>query len=283
MPFVTSGQMLKNASQNGYAVGAFNAENLEFIQAIVSAAEEMRSPVIIQTTPGSIRYAGLEEFVAMARAAAEKARVDVCLHLDHGNSFDLCRLGVEAGYRSVMIDGSKLPFAENIALTQKTVAVAHAAGIPVEAELGMLGGKEDDTVGEGCAYTDPGDAARFAEETGIDSLAVAVGTAHGVYKETPVLDIPRVAKIRDAVPIPLVLHGASGLTDEAIRACIAGGIAKVNFATELRIAFTDAVKRYLLQNDVIDPKTYLALGREAVAAQVRARIAVCGSQNQNGR
>lgn len=281
MPFVTSEQMLKKASREGYAVGAFNAENMEFIQAIVSAAEEMRSPVIIQTTPGSIRYAGLEEFVAMAKAIAEKATVDVCLHLDHGSDFELCRRGVEAGYRSVMIDGSKLPFAENIALAQKTVEAAHAAGIPVEAELGMLGGKEDDTVGTANVYTDPADAAEFVAKTGIDSLAVAVGTAHGVYKETPILDVPRVGKIRKVVSVPLVLHGASGLTDESIRACIAKGIAKVNFATELRIAFTSAVKQYLLHNDVIDPKKYLALGREAVADQVKARIAVCGSQNKN--
>lgn len=275
MAYVNSYEMLRRARTGGYAVGAFNAENMETVQAIVEAAERMGTPVIVQTTPSSVRYAGIEQFHAMVRAAADKAKVDVCLHLDHGDSMQLCSDCVGIGYSSVMFDGSRLSFEENIRQTAQVVAMAHGAGVTVEAELGALGGKEDDLVGESGCYTDPGDAAEFVRRTAVDSLAIAVGTAHGVYKTTPVLDLERICAIAAVTDIPLVLHGSSGLTDECVKECVKRGICKVNFATELRIAFTNAVKTCIMDNNsIIDPKKYLSPAREAVREQVMKRIAI---------
>lgn len=281
MPYVTSEQMLKDAQIGKYAIGAFNVENMEMAIAIVSAAEELRAPVMLQTTPSTVKYASLELFCAMIRALADKASVPVAMHLDHGSSFELAKHALEAGYSSVMIDGSKEPLADNIAVTLSVVTEA-AGRVPVEAELGTVGGKEDSTVATGTAYTDPDDAVRFVKETGCSSLAVGIGTAHGIYVGTPVLDVNRLAAIRkkleDAnVSIPLVLHGASGLSDEAVQSCIAEGICKVNFATELRQAYTAGVKEYLASDpDVFDPKKYGKVAIEKVKAAVKYRIRVCG-------
>lgn len=276
MPYVTSTQMLLDAQHGGYAVGAFNAENMEMVMAIIAAAEEMGTPVMIQTTPSTIGYAGLDLYRANVYAAAARAKVDVCLHLDHGSSFELAVQAIAAGYSSVMIDGSQHPLEENIALTRAVVRVARPCGIPVEAELGKVGGKEDDLVSTGCGYTDPGDAARFVSETGIESLAVAIGTAHGIYTGTPVLDVDRLRAIRRVVDIPLVLHGASGLSDNAVRETIAAGICKVNFATELRIAYSDGIKACLAAAPgVYDPKKYGKAGMARVTELVKAKIAVC--------
>ena len=275
MPLVTSQQMLKDAQQGGYAVGAFNAENMEMVQAIVAAAEELRAPVMIQTTPSTVKYASVALSAANVRAAAERASVPVCIHLDHGNSFDLCMDAMEAGYTSVMIDGSQKSFEENIALTQSVVKEAEKRGIPVEAELGTVGGKEDDLeAAAGCTL--PAEAAEFATRTGISSLAVAIGTAHGVYKSTPKLDVERLKEIRKVVSVPLVLHGASGLSDQSIQACVREGICKVNFATELRIAYTQGVRQVLEDGAVIDPKAYGKVARERVKALVMERMTVCG-------
>ena len=278
MPFATTARMLLDAQRAGYAVGAFNAENLEMVQAIVAAAEEARSPVIIQTTPSTLKYAPPEAFAGMARAIAERAAVPVALHLDHGDSFALCARCFRAGYSSIMIDGSKLPLDGNIALSRSVAEMCHASGIPVEAELGEVGGKEDSTVSNGDHLTNPADAERFVSETGVDSLAVGIGTAHGVYKTAPHLDIGRLAEIRAAVSIPLVLHGASGLSDKDVRDCIARGICKVNFATELRQAFAGAVRKFFAGDaDAFDPKKFGKPAREAVRQQVLLRMATCGS------
>ncbi len=278
MPLTTTKKMLLNAQRGGYAVGAFNAENLEMVQAIVAAAKEARSPVIIQTTPSTLTYASPESFFGMVRAEAERSPADVALHLDHGDSFALCARCFRAGYTSIMIDGSKRPLDENIALSRSVAEMCHAAGIPVEAELGEVGGKEDSTVSSGDHLTNPADAERFVRETGVDSLAVGIGTAHGVYKSAPHLDIGRLAEIRAVVSIPLVLHGASGLTDKDVRDCIERGICKVNFATELRQAFTGAVRKFLAEDaDAFDPKKFGKPAREAVRQQVLARMATCGS------
>ena len=200
---------------------------------------------MLQTTPSTVRYGGLETYYALVKAEAEKASVPVALHLDHGDSFDLVVKALREGYTSVMIDGSSKSFEENIELTKKVVDVAKPNNIPVEAELGKIGGKEDDLEVKDGNYTDPLEAKVFVERTGVTSLAVAVGTAHGIYAETPVLDKERVSKIKEVVDIPLVLHGGSGLSNEDVRECIKRGICKVNFATELRIAFTDGIKEEL--------------------------------------
>ena len=276
MPLVTSKKMLEDAQKVGYAVGAFNAENMEMVMAIIDAAVELRAPVMIQTTPSTVKYAGLDMYLANVKTLAERASVPVAMHLDHGSSFELAVSALHTGYTSVMIDGSQLPFEENIALTRSVVQVANCVGIPVEGELGTVGGKEDDLeASAGCTL--PNEAADFAERTGVSSLAVAIGTAHGVYKTTPKLDIERLKEIRKVVSIPLVLHGASGLSDESIRACVKEGICKVNFATELRIAYTEGVKQTIrLTEDVYDPKKYGKAAIEKVKEIVKNRIMVCG-------
>lgn len=278
MPLVTTKQLLTDAQKGGYAVGAFNVENMEMVMAVVKAAEEMKAPVILQTTPSTIKYAGISMYYANVKAAAEKAQVPVALHLDHGSSFALAMQALRVGYTSIMIDGSKEAFEDNIALTKKVVDACSASDIPVEAELGKVGGKEDDLECNDPGYTDPEDALRFVEETGIDSLAVAIGTAHGIYKGEPKLDLVRLSEIRERVSIPLVLHGASGVPDEAVRECIRRGISKVNFATELRIAYTNGVRQYLKDNpEAFDPKKYGIAGMECVTRTVKEKITVCGS------
>jgi tagatose 1,6-diphosphate aldolase GatY/KbaY len=269
--------MLLDAQKGGYAVGAFNAENMEMVKAIIAAAEEVKAPVMIQTTPSTVKYASLEMFVAMVAAEAKNAAVPVCLHLDHGSSFELAVRAVKEGYTSVMIDGSKLPFAENIEVSRRVAEVAHPNNIPVEAELGKVGGKEDDLEAVADTNTDPQEAKEFVEKTGIDSLAVAIGTAHGFYVGTPVLDKERLSEIRKVVDIPLVLHGASGLSDEDVSDCVKRGICKVNFATELRKAYTDAGKALLKEKpDTFDPKKLGEVGMAAVTKLVKSRMKVCG-------
>ena len=278
MPFTTTREMLKKAQAGNYAVGAFNAENLEMVQAIIAAAEAENAPVIIQTTPGTLKYAGPNCFAGLVKRLARDAKVPVALHLDHGNSYELAEKCAEEGYTSLMIDGSKLPYEENIALTRAVVEMA--GSLPVEAELGTVGGKEDGMEAKP-QYTDPDQAADFVARTGISSFAVAIGTAHGVYKGKPKLDLDRLAKVRERVEIPLVLHGTSGVPEDQVRACIARGICKVNYATELRQVFTAAVRKALAgMPDAYDPKKYLAEGRKAVQARVQELIRLLGSNGK---
>lgn len=277
MPFVTSEKMLKDAQAGGYAVGAFNVENMEMVKAVIAAAEELRAPVMLQTTPSTIKYGKLDTYEAIVAAEAAKATVPVCLHLDHGSSFDLAMQALKAGYTSVMIDGSKLDFEGNVEVSKRVADAAKAMGIPVEAELGKVGGKEDDLEAEADTNTDPAQAKEFVERTGITSLAVAIGTAHGFYVGTPVLDKERLSEIRNVVDIPLVLHGASGLTDQDVMDCVARGICKVNFATELRAAYTKAIRELLNSDEsVFDPKALGKVGMAAVTELVKGRMKVCG-------
>lgn len=282
MPLVTTNEMLKKAQEGHYAVGAFNVENLEMVMAVIKAAEEMNSPVIMQTTPSTVKYAGLDLYLAMVKTAAQNAKVPVAMHLDHGNSFDLAMQALRTGYTSIMIDGSHESFEDNIALTRRVTDACLPSEISVEAELGKVGGKEDDLEAENDSpYTDPAQAKEFAERTNVTSLAVAIGTAHGLYQGTPKLDLDRLSAIHDVVSIPLVLHGASGVPDDAVRESIKRGICKVNFATELRIAYSDGIKKYLAENpDGFDPKKYGTIGMENVTALVKEKIDVCGSAGQ---
>lgn len=279
MALVTTKQLLLDAQKGGYAVGAFNVENMEMVQAVVAAAEELRSPVIMQTTPSTVKYANLNYFYENVKVAAQEASVPVVIHLDHGNSFELAMQAYRTGYTSIMIDGSHEGFEDNIALTSAVVKACHPGEVPIEAELGKVGGKEDDLDGgEGDPYTNPQEAAEFVERTGIDSLAVAIGTAHGVYKGVPKLDFSRLSEIRKAVSIPLVLHGTSGVPDEDVAECIKRGICKVNYATDLRIAFTKGINQVLKGNpDTIDPKKYNAKGREEVRKYVMHKMKICQS------
>lgn len=279
MALVTTKEMLLDAQKNGYAVGAFNVENMEMVMAVVSAAQELKSPVIMQTTPSTVKYADFDYFYANVKVAAEKATVPVAIHLDHGNSFELAMKAYRTGYTSIMIDGSHGSFEDNIALTKSVVEVCKSGNVPVEAELGKVGGKEDDLDGgEGSAHTDPQEAKEFVEKTGVSSLAIAIGTAHGLYKGEPKIDLDRLSEIKKVVSIPLVLHGGSGIPDEIIKESIRRGISKVNYATELRIAYSNGVKKVLKEDpEVIDPKKYGVAGRQSVKEFVKEKIAVCGS------
>ena len=275
--YVSSKNMLEAARAGNYAVCAFNAENLEMVQAIIWGAEEMRAPVIIQTTPSTLKYADCAYFSAIVRAAAENSRIPAVMHLDHGNTFALVCRAVKAGYTSVMFDGSQEEFDANAELTRKAIELAHAVGIPVEAELGKVGGREDDLEAE-CAYTDPVEAQTFVERTRCDSLAIGIGTAHGVYKSMPELKLSVLTEIKKLVNVPLVLHGATGLSDDIIKECVTRGINKINFATELRIAYTNAVREKLSADaSIIDVKIYGEHARNRVRELVKEKIKLSGS------
>ena len=282
MSLVTSKEILLDAQKNHYAVGAFNVENMEMVLAVLAAAEETNSPVIMQTTPGTVKYAGLDFYFANIKAAAQRAKVPVVCHLDHGNSFNLAMQAFRTGYTSIMIDGSKLPFKENIALTKSVTDACHPAGITVEGELGKVGGKEDDLVNDDSnPYTDPDEAKKFVEKTQVDSLAVGVGTSHGVYKGIPKVNVDVLSKIRAVVDVPLVLHGTSGVPDEQVVECIKRGICKVNYATDLRIAFTNGVKNFMKENpDVFDPKKYSTQGMSEVKKYVIDRMLMLKGGNK---
>jgi fructose-bisphosphate aldolase class II len=259
---------LERAEAGGYAVGAFNCNNMEIVQAIIAAAEAENAPVIMQASQGAIKYAGIDYIVAMARLAAENTHVPVALHLDHGTSFEQVIQCIRAGFSSVMIDGSKLPLRENIALTRRVLDAARAVGVSVEAELGKIGGTEDDiTVSERDAFfTDPEEAGVFVNETGVDSLAVAIGTAHGQYKGTPELDFPRLEKIKSIGKIPI-----------AIRL----GVRKVNIDTNIREAFVAASRQVLDANPrEIDPRKVLGPAREAATGIIREKIRIFGSSGK---
>ncbi len=283
MSLVPVTELLQEAQKERYAVGAFNCNNMEIVQAIVEAAEAEQSPVIIQASQGAIKYAGIEYIAAMTKLAAQQAKVPIALHLDHGTSFNQVMQCVRNGFSSVMIDGSKLPLAENIALTNKVIEVARPLGISVEAELGKIGGTEDDiSVSEREAlFTDPDEARQFVEATGVDSLAVAIGTAHGQYKGIPKLDFDRLRKIREKISTPVVLHGSSGVPDEAIREAISLGVCKVNIDTNIREAFVTAARQVLDHNPKeIDPRKVLGPAREAATAIIREKIRVFGSNGK---
>ncbi|WP_028263380.1 class II fructose-bisphosphate aldolase [Atopobium fossor] len=280
---VSTREMLLDAQTQHYAVGAFNVENLEFVMAVIRAAEVKKSPVIMQTTPGTLKYAGLDHFASMVRTAAKNASVPVALHLDHGDGFDRCIQAIRAGYTSVMIDGSHVAFEDNIALTSSVTKVAHAIDLPVEAELGKVGGKEDDgpaVEGEN-PYTDPDEAVEFVERTGCTSLAVGVGTAHGVYKGIPHIEQSVLKKLRSCLDIPLVLHGTSGVPDEQVAEAIQNGICKVNYATELRQAFMAGFMEYMAANpDCFDPKKPATFGMANIQKVVEDHMDNLGSANR---
>lgn len=278
MPLVTTKKMLQDAQDGHYAVGAFNVENMEMVMAVIEAAEELKAPVIMQTTPSTVKYAGLDYYLANVKAAAERAEVPVAIHLDHGSSYELAMQALRVGYTSIMIDGSHKSFEENVSVTKAVVDACAPSRIPVEAELGNVGGKEDDLDGgEGDGYTNPDQAREFVERTGATSLAVAIGTAHGLYKGEPRLDQERLTEIRRVVSVPLVLHGASGVPDEVVRESVRRGICKVNYATELRIAYSNGVKEVLEKYpETIDPKKYGAVGKEYVKKFVMEKIRNCG-------
>lgn len=275
MPLVTSKAMLEDAYRNRYAVAAFAIHNLEIMKAVVEAAEELESPVIFQTTPWTIRYVGLDYMVSLANVAAQHAKVPIALHLDHGDSLEIVIQCLRAGYTSLMIDGSHLSFEDNVELVKKVVEIAHAVHVPVEAELGTIGGTEEDLMGDQAqaAYTDPALAEEFVARTGIDFFAPAFGTAHGVYKGEPKLDFARLKAISQRVDIPLVMHGASGVPEADIHQSIQYGVSKINISTELKIPFAEGLRNYLIEHpNESDPRKYFPTAREAVKQVAKQKI-----------
>ncbi|MDF2565670.1 MAG: gatY [Massilibacillus sp.] len=280
---VSTREMLINAQKNKYAVPAFNIHNLETLQVVADTAKEMHSPVIIAVTPSTIDYARDEYVVAMASSAAKNTDTPIAIHLDHFENILKIKQAIDVGFKSCMIDASKEAFEENIAKVQEVAAYAHRYDATVEAELGKLVGIEDDLVVDekDSMYTNPDDAVTFAQRTGIDSLAVAIGTAHGLYKGKPKLDFTRLQEIRSKVSIPLVLHGASDVPDELVQQAISLGICKVNIATDLKIPFSNAIKEYFIQNpSANDPRKYLTPAKEAMKKIVQHKIRVCGSADR---
>lgn len=299
MPLVTSKEMFKKAYEGGYAVGAFNVNNMEIIQGITEAAKEENSPLILQVSAGARKYAKHVYLIKLVEAALEDTGLPICLHLDHGDDFEICKSCVDGGFTSVMIDGSKHPFEENIELTKRVVEYAHAKGVVVEAELGKLAGIEDDVnvSAHDAAFTDPDQAVEFIERTGCDSLAIAIGTSHGAYKfkGEPRLRFDILEKITNMKPgYPLVLHGASTVLPEFVQLCNkyggslpgaqgvpeemlkrAGtmGVCKINIDTDLRLAMTASIRKHFAEKpEDFDPRQYLKPAREAIKEMVRHKI-----------
>ena len=271
--------LLDTATRAGKAIAALNFYNAETLIAHVRAANALNQSIILQTTEATINYLGLRMIVGMATAAADQLEKPVALHLDHGSSYDLAARCIDHDYTSVMIDGSKMSFVDNCALTRRVVDLAHANGVSVEGELGHVGQNSDTTANH--LFTEPTDAARFVSETEVDALAVAVGTAHGFYKGEVRLDFARLKEIAAAVPnTPLVLHGGSGVSAELLRESIAAGIRKINFGTELKNAFTKAVKTSLSSSDDIDLRRTFSPAISAVEEISRSKIQICANERQ---
>lgn len=280
MYLISNREMLRKAQREGYAVPAFNVHNLETVQVVAETAARMGSPVIMAGTPGTFSYAGVDFLVSICQQAAQLYRHPFALHLDHHEELGDIENKVRAGIRSVMIDASHYNFEQNIEKVSQTVRLCHGFDASVEAELGRLGGQEDDLNVDAADsfFTDPLAAKEFVTRTGIDSLAVAIGSAHGLYQGEPHLDFVRLEKIRQQVDIPLVLHGASGIPEDMVREAIALGVCKVNIATELKIAFADAVKHYFGEYPAAnDPRKYIVPGKAAMQAVVEEKIRICGS------
>lgn len=286
MPLVSMKDMLNEAVKGHYAVGQFNLNNLEFTQAILQAAQEEKSPVILGVSEGAARYmGGFKLVVAMVKALMEeyKVTVPVAIHLDHGSSFEKCVEAMYAGFTSVMIDGSHHPLEENIQITKQVVEVAHALGVSVEAELGRIGGQEDDLVvaDADAMYAIPSECVQLVQATGVDCLAPALGSVHGPYKGKPNLGFDRMKEVQQLTKVPLVLHGGTGIPTEDIQRAISLGTAKINVNTENQMASAAVVRSVLSQKtDLYDPRKYLGPARDAIKETVKGKMREFGSSNQ---
>lgn len=284
MPLVSMTEMLNKAFEGKYAVGQYNINNLEWTQGILAAAQEENAPVILGVSEGAARHmGGFFTVVSMVKGLIEdmKITVPVAIHLDHGSSFEKCKEAIDAGFTSVMIDASHHPLDENIETTKKVVDYAHAKGVSVEAELGTVGGQEDDVVADGVIYADKDECVRLVAEADIDTLAPALGSVHGPYHGEPNLGFAEMEEIAQATKKPLVLHGGSGIPTEQIQKSISLGTAKINVNTECQISFTKAVREALAADgEVYDPRKYIGPGREAIKATVVAKIREFGTSNK---
>lgn len=309
MPLVNTKEMFKKAYEGGYAIGAFNVNNMEIVQGITEACQELNAPVILQVSAGARKYAKHEYLMALAQAAIKDTGIDLALHLDHGADFEICKACIDGGFTSVMIDGSKYSFEENIALTKKVVEYAHANGVTVEGELGKLAGVEDDVhvTADDAMFTNPAEVEEFVTRTGVDSLAIAIGTSHGAYKfkpgTKPQLRFDILEEVARRLPqFPIVLHGASsvpqefvdeinalggkmpdaiGIPESMLRQAAKMAVCKINIDSDIRLAMTAGIRRVLTQQpDVFDPRTYLSVARDEVRKMVKHKIVdVLGSNN----
>ncbi len=301
MPLVTTKEMFKKAYEGGYAIGAFNVNNMEIIQGITEAAKEVNAPLILQVSAGARKYANHTYLVKLVEAAIEETGLPIALHLDHGDSFELCKSCIDGGFTSVMIDGSHLPYEENIELTKKVVEYAHARGVSVEGELGRLAGVEDDVnvSDEDASYTRPEEVIDFVTRTGVDSLAIAIGTSHGAYKfkpgQKPQLRFDILDEVSKKLPgFPIVLHGASsvipeyveminanggnmpdaiGIPEDMLRQAARSAVCKINIDSDLRLAMTGSIRKYFNENPShFDPRQYLSPARAAIKDLVKKKI-----------
>jgi len=283
MALVSMNEFFPKAKANKFAVGQFNLNNLEFAQAITQAATELSSPFIFGVSEGALKYMGIEWTVAICEAAAKKSGLPIALHLDHGSTYEVAMKCIRAGFSSVMFDGSHYSYAENVRLTKEVVKAAHAMGVSVEGELGTIGGVEDDISvdAKNANLAKPDEAIRFYEETGVDCVAIAVGTAHGMYAGDPDIKFDIIRQVADAIPVPVVLHGGSGVPDEMIRKAVAAGVGKINVNTENQVACTQAIREVLNKDaKVYDPRKYLIPARQAMTEVVKSKILLFGSNNQ---
>ncbi|MEI4768921.1 class II fructose-bisphosphate aldolase [Psychrobacillus sp. FJAT-51614] len=284
MALVSMKEMLEKGKKEGYAVGQFNINNLEFTQAILQAAEEEKSPVILGVSEGAAKYmGGFTTVVHMVKGLMEdyQTSVPVAIHLDHGSSFEKCKAAIDAGFTSVMIDASHHPFEENVEITSKVVEYAHAHNVSVEAELGTVGGQEDDVIADGVIYADPTECAELVKRTAIDCLAPALGSVHGPYKGEPNLGFNEMEEISKLADLPLVLHGGTGIPTHDIKRSISLGTAKINVNTENQIAATKAIREYFEENPKqYDPRKYLSPARDAIKTTVIGKMREFGSSNK---
>lgn len=283
MNFAKTKELLNLARQGKYAIPAFNIHNMETIQAVCEVAADVNSPVMLAATPGTVAYMGAEFLLSMAKAALKIYPIPIALHLDHFEDPKMLKNLIELGYPSVMIDASRHPLADNISMVKDVVTLARKYNVSVEAELGHLVGKEDDVVvaEKDALLTDPLEAREFVCKTGVDSLAVAIGTVHGLYKSEPKLDYRRLQQINREVDVPLVLHGASGVPEEDVQKTIALGVAKVNIATELKLAFSGGLREFFgINPNATDPRDYMPPGKERMKLVVAEKIRMCGSMGK---
>lgn len=283
MPLVNLKYLMDRAEEGKYAVGAFNCNNMEIIQAIVEAAVEEKSPVIIQASQGAIKYAGLDYIVALVKTAADTSDIPICLHLDHGTDFNQVKECIDRGFSSVMYDGSKHPIDENIRITNEVLKLAREKDVSVEGELGKIGGTEDDVhVDEKDArYTKPEEAKYYVDNTGVDALAIAIGTAHGQYKGEPKLRFDILEEVKQLIDTPIVLHGSSGVPDAAILRAIELGVRKINIDTNIREAFVKGVHQAIEANPKeIDPRKILGPAKEEMKNIIKEKIRLFGSSGK---
>lgn len=284
MALVSMKAMLEKAKNEKYAVGQFNINNLEWTKTILTVAEEMNSPVILGVSEGAARYmGGYKTVVGMVKGLMEdlKITVDVAIHLDHGSSFESCKKAIDAGFTSVMIDASHNPLADNIRITKEVVDYAHARGVSVEAELGTVGGQEDDVIADGVIYADVNECVELVKATGIDTLAPALGSVHGPYKGEPKLGFKEMEEIKIRTDLPLVLHGGTGIPDDKIKRAIECGTAKINVNTECQLAFAREIRKVIANDDqVYDPRKIIGPATKGIAEAVKEKISVFGSTNK---